>query len=154
MRVFGALIALALVSQTGCSALSGFHRDWRSGCCCASQGDITGCWDGCWESRCTGHHGKVRAIITRCDDTHYRARFHGTFFKVIPFGYEMTLTAVPQEGQYVLSGQKNLGKLAGGVYRFQGHATDSEFYADYTSDNDRGTFIMSRAGGSSCACTR
>lgn len=105
MRVFGALIALALVSQTGCSALSGFHRDWRS-CCCASQGDITGYWDGCWESRCTGHHGKVRAIITRCDDTHYRARFHGTFFKVIPFGYEMTLTAVPQEGRYVLSGQR------------------------------------------------
>lgn len=152
MRVFGALIALALVSQTGCSALSGFHRDWRSGCC-ASQGGITGCWDGCWESRCTGHHGKVRAIITRCDDTRYRARFHGTFFKVIPFGYEMTLTAVSQEGQYVLSGQKNLGRLAGGVYRFQGHATDSEFYADYTSDNDRGTFIMSRVNGG-CSCRR
>lgn len=154
-RFAPALIGLVLLASSGCSAVSGFRRDFNSPCCCASHGDgLAGCWEGCWESLCTGHHGDLQAIITKIDDTHYCARYHGNFFRFIPFEYSMTLTAVPDGDRLILSGQKDLGKLAGGVYRFTGYATESHFHADYSSCKDRGVFIMSRRGCNACSCCR
>ncbi|HVW39133.1 MAG TPA: hypothetical protein VHB99_17580, partial [Pirellulales bacterium] len=56
-----AAAALALIWCSGCSAVSGFHRDFNSPCCCASGEGLAGCWEGCWESHCSGHHGKLQA---------------------------------------------------------------------------------------------
>ena len=149
-----ALLVLALLASSGCSALSGFRRDWNSPCCCATGGDLSGCWEGCWESHCTGHHGKLQAIITKVDDSHYCARFHGTFFKFLPFEYSMLLSAQAEGDRYLLSGQKDLGKLAGGIYRYEGHATPNEFFANYNSSKDRGVFVMTRREATSCSCCR
>ncbi len=150
-----AAVALALLWLSGCSAVSGFRRDFNSPCCCNPCGDsLAGCWEGCWESHCTGHHGNLQAIITQVDETHFCARFHGSFFKFLPFEYEMMLTATPDGDRYLLSGQKNLGKLAGGVYRYEGYATADHFHANYFSSKDRGVFIMSRNGAAGCSCCR
>lgn len=143
MRIAGFLLAVTIVASSGCSLISGFHRDWNSPCLCANRGNVGGCWQGCWDSNCTGHTGNLKAIICRQDACHYEARFRGTFFKVIPFQYKMTLTAVPHDGHYDLSGQKDLGRLLG-VYRFRGHATANDFVAQYTSKDDSGRFLMSR----------
>ncbi len=150
-----AALALALLCFSGCSAVSGFRRDFNAPCCSNPCGDgLAGCWEGCWESHCTGHHGVLDAIITQVDANHYCVRFHGTFFKFVPFEYSIILTAQPDGERFILSGQKDLGKLAGGVYRFEGYATASHFHADYTSCKDRGVFIMSRRGGAACSCCR
>ena len=153
-RLALATVALTLLWSSGCSALSGFHRDFNSPCSCANGEGLAGCWEGCWESHCTGHHGKLQAIITQVDETHYCARFHGTFFKFLPFEYYMLLTATPDAERYALAGQKDLGKLAGGVYRYQGRATSTDFLANYTSCKDRGVFVMRRCGATSCSCCR
>jgi len=147
-----AVVALALVWCSGCSAVSGFQRDFNSPCCCATGEGLVGCWEGCWESHCTGHNGKLQAIITQVDETHYCARFHGTFFKFLPFEYYMLLSATPEGDGYQLAGQKDLGKLAGGVYRYEGRATSTDFLANYTSCKDRGVFVMRRRGCTSCSC--
>ena len=84
-----------------------------------------------------------RSDISRQDACHYEARFRGTFFKVIPFQYRMTLTAVRHDDHYDLSGEKNLGRLMG-VYRFRGYATSNNFVAHYSSKDDQGRFLMSR----------
>lgn len=140
------LVLLACCSS-GCSAVSGFHRDWRSPACCATDGsDLAGCWQGCWKSHTTGHQGKLQAIITRHDEHRYCARFHGTFVKVLPFEYSMSFTAAEAGEAQQFQGQKDLGRLAGGVYRFEGQATECDFVAHYTSCEDRGVFIMRRCG--------
>ena len=149
-----AFLVLALLASSGCSTVSGFRRDWNSPCCCAAGSDLSGCWEGCWESHCTGHHGKLQAIITKVDDSHYCARFHGTFFKFLPFEYSMLLSAQPEGDRYLLSGQKDLGKLAGGIYRYEGHATPNEFFASYNSSKDRGVFVMTRREATNCSCCR
>lgn len=143
MRTGGFLVVVALLTSSGCSLVSGFHRDWHSPCCCANRGDVGGCWQGNWDSQCTGHTGNLKAIISRQDACHYEARFRGTFFKVIPFQYRMTLTAVRHDDHFDLSGEKNLGRLMG-VYRFRGYATSNNFVAHYTSKDDQGRFLMSR----------
>ena len=143
MRTAALIAVVAIVSSSGCSIVSGFHRDWRC-CSCAPAGDkLDGCWQGCWDSQCTGHQGNLKAIICRQDACHYEARFRGTFFKVIPFQYRMTLTAVRHNDHYDLQGQKDLGRLLG-TYRFQGYATPTNFVARYTSKDDQGRFIMRR----------
>ncbi|HWB11134.1 MAG TPA: hypothetical protein VG826_18035 [Pirellulales bacterium] len=143
MKIASFILVVAVVTSSGCSLVSGFHRDWHSTCCCANRGDVGGCWQGCWDSQCSGHTGNLKAIISRQDACHYEARFRGTFFKVIPFQYRMTLTAVPHEDHYDLHGEKDLGRLLG-VYRFRGYATPKNFVAHYTSKDDQGRFLMSR----------
>lgn len=138
-----ASITLVLVASSGCSIVSGFHRDWHACRCCGNRCDVAGCWQGSWNSDCTGHEGNLKSIITRQDACHYEARFRGTFFKVIPFQYRMTLTATPHGSHYDLSGEKNLGRLLG-VYRFRGYTTPGSFVAYYSSKDDQGKFLMSR----------
>lgn len=149
-----AALAFSLLWSSGCSTLSGFHRDWNSPCCCAGGEGLAGCWEGCWESHCTGHHGKLQAIISKVDETHYCARFHGTFFKFLPFEYSMLLSATPAGDGFRLAGQKDLGKLAGGVYRYEGQATACDFLANYKSCKDRGVFVMRRRDCNQCSCCR
>ncbi|MEX0712786.1 MAG: hypothetical protein WD278_10580 [Pirellulales bacterium] len=143
-----ACLLAALAASSGCSLLSGFGRDWRACAChCSQRGSPAGCWEGCWESHCTGHNGKLKAIISRQGEDSYCARFHGTFFKLLPFEYSVRLNAYAEGDHYRLQGSKDLGRLAGGVYRFEGQADGQDFVARYTSSKDSGTFRMSRSGG-------
>lgn len=141
----GCLLLVALAGASGCVSLRGFRKDWNAGRCCAVPGDnLAGCWEGCWHSDCTGHKGKLKAIITRCDNGTYSARFGGTFFKVLPFAYRMSFTAEQEGDVSYFRGQKDLGKAAGGVYRFTGRADAQDFVAHYSSCKDKGAFIMRR----------
>lgn len=113
----------------------------------AAAVDLSGCWEGCWYSHCKRHKGKLRATLCRCGDSAYRADFSGTFFKILPFRYSVTLHAEPPEdGGVNLSGSQYLGRLFG-TFHFTGHATDSDFNATYTSCKDRGAFCMRRVCG-------
>jgi len=111
-----------------------------SNCCI----DLSGRWTcGSWRSYCTGHHGKLKGVLERncCGD--YDARFTGTFFKVVPFLYRVTLNVVEcRDGVVYFRGSKRLPML--GTFCYEGHATSCSFQFHYTTKKDRGVFQMSR----------
>lgn len=140
------LLALFSVTSTGCVCT--FERDWQA----AQQygipcDNLAGLWEGTWQSNYNGHHGKLRAIITRCGDGTYHARYHATFAVLIPYAYETTHTAIEQDGVTHFSGQEDLGCLAGGMYHTCGEADGCTFTARYQADTDHGIFRMCRATG-------
>lgn len=107
--------------------------------------DISGCWNcGSWHSCCTGHKGNLRAVIRRCDASHYECTFSGTFFKVIPFRYTVTLQVTRVEAGVVYFRASRNIPLFGGSFNCSGYATACKFHANYCSPKDRGTFTMSR----------
>lgn len=114
----------------------------------AAATDLSGCWEGCWESFCTGHHGPLKATFTRCDEVNYSVRFSGRFFKLIPFRYTTTLTVVEESADGVrLTGSSYLGRLMG-TFSYNASATDTDFVAGYSSCKDQGQFVLRRV----CCC--
>ncbi|HEX4131218.1 MAG TPA: hypothetical protein VHZ24_14355 [Pirellulales bacterium] len=151
-RVVSVLLLLGAVSAiVGCTPFSNF----RSQCECASckysgAADLSGCWEGTWCSQHSGHNGYLDAVITPCGGGKYHARFHATFFKFFSYEYETTLTAYAQDGVYHFSGQKDLGRIAGGMYYYNGTTTACDFYATYCSSKDHGVFKMRRKSCTAC----
>lgn len=121
----------------------------------ADAADMAGCWSGYWASHCSTHKGCLKAIITRCNESTYHVRFHATFFKFLSYEYEMTLQATQaDDGTYHFTGQKDLGRLAGGMYYYSGTATATTFTAHYHCCKDQGVFVMQRQAGCCSTCCK
>ena len=136
------LLLIALVLGSGCS----FNHEWKMAAATpASDTGLQGRWQGTWHSDANGHSGKLRCVVTKTDDAMYRARFHAKYMKVLSFGYTVFLKAEPTATNgYAFSGQANLGRLAGGVYHYEGHADTTNFFSTYSCKYDHGTFQMTR----------
>lgn len=154
MRWAAMSVAAGLVvgMMSGCGL--SFEHEWR-----AAKNDpvpcdqFAGLWEGTWESDYNGHTGKLRAIITKCDDGRYRAYYHATFAYVIPFAYETTHTATFQDGVTYFTGEEDLGYFAGGYYYYNGQTDGTSFVACYRADKDHGMFRMTRVStGCGCGC--
>lgn len=140
VRVSRRVVCVGLVAL----ALGGMSADTAraEGTCCPN---ITGCWNcGSWLSCCTGHKGTLRAVITQCDASHYRCTFSGTFLKVVPFRYTVTLTVTRVEADKIYFTASRKIPMFGGSFTTNGYATACRFHANYCSPKDRGTFDMSR----------
>jgi hypothetical protein len=100
-----------------------------------------GRWRGSWTSQSTGHRGPLKAHIRQLDHDSYRALFVGRFFVVIPFAYPARLDRVPGTcNQYTSTQQLPLV----GKYRMNAWITSHHFHAHFQSEEDSGTFQMSR----------
>lgn len=150
-----AVLTFALLA-TGCCS---FDRQWDDlqtcgFACPGPQAGPEGLWEGEWESCVNGHHGKLRAIIVRCGDSTYEARFHATFLGCIPYGSAVRLVASPSAEATHFQGQADLGWLAGGVYTYQGQADACRFFSTYCCEKDNGYFRMTRVscGGGCGTC--
>lgn len=137
-------MAFATLVLTGCST---FNYEWRQ----ATQkpaptDDITGRWEGRWNSEANGHNDKLRAIITAVDTNHYDVKFHAAYKKwiTVHFGYTVRMETRLSTNGVSFRGSENLGALAGGVYTYDGHADSTNFFSTYKSKYDRGTFEMTR----------
>ena len=86
----------------------------------------------------------MRAVITPVNDHQYQAHFHAFYKKVLTFSYTIVLDAVGPAEDVQLTGEADLGKLAGGVYRYEGRATPVDFTCKYSSKYDIGTFTLHR----------
>lgn len=136
-----------LVFLTGCR----FDRQWRqltraelAGTSAATDA-LSGRWEGNWVSEPTKHTGKLRAIITPIDERTYEALFDASYLAILRFGYGMQLHADRKShGVISFHGEENLGKLAGGLYRYQGTADGATFRCKYVADADHGYFEMTR----------
>jgi hypothetical protein len=147
-RVLPSIILLGLLGFTGCSS---FKREWKQTLAQPSPvpvSGITGPWEGTWLSDANGHQGPLRCLITQGTNGNYQAWFRAKYKKVITlsYAYTVSLEAIQsdQDQNVVFSGEEDLGKLAGGVYRYEGKVNQTRFYSTYRCKYDHGTFQMSR----------
>lgn len=140
-RTLGALAIFALL-VSGCSS---FNRAWKSaGREPAPSNSIAGRWEGRWRSDVNAHTGKLRCLISHQTNDLYAARFRATYRKVLNFSYTVPLRVEQGELVWNFHGTEDLGALAGGVYRYTGTASTTNFHATYDSKYDRGIFEMTR----------
>jgi hypothetical protein len=130
----------------GCSS---FDRDWDASPRGTSSDSLpTGCWEGTWHSDGNGHHGSLRCIVTRRENSEFDARYYATYsWWIIPFTFEYTvpLTIVRDGDAWHSRGSAELSCwIAGGVYEYEGRAAGDDFVASYRSDFDRGVFRLKR----------
>src|SRR3954469_15756454 len=136
-----AFIGIALC-VTGCST---FNYEWRREAKKPTPtNDVTGRWEGTWLSKANGHNGALRCLIWRETNDVLRARYYSTYGGWLHFGYTSFLRPHPGTNGVAFDGETDLGKLAGGVYKYSGYATPTNFFSTYKSKYDHGTFQMTR----------
>ncbi len=142
LRRLASLLAL-IACVTGCSS---FERQWKRAASAPADG-IAGRWIGRWHSDANGHNDQLRCIITPSTNGTYSARYHARYTKWalrFTFGYTVPLKVGNRDGRFEFTGESNLGWYAGGVYRYKGSATATNFTSTYDSKYDHGTFEMGR----------
>lgn len=133
-----------LLTASGCS---GFHRAWKveqSQAQATTSEALTGAWEGTWLSDANGHHGRLRALITQNPDGTYHAWYHAKYKRILSFAYSVDMEVHAITGGHTFKGEANLGRLAGGVYTYEGTATNGIYNATYDSKYDHGVFKMER----------
>ena len=145
MRTKGVFFALAMaVSLVGLTGCSSFHKEWKAATKAPIPTDsINGPWIGEWKSA-NGHHGSLKCVVTKASDTTYRAHYRARFLKIFRYTYAATLNGRETNGVVTLQGEADLGKLAGGVYKYEGTATPGEFKSSYSSKHDHGNYQLAR----------
>ncbi|MDP6903015.1 MAG: hypothetical protein QF406_01075 [Verrucomicrobiota bacterium] len=137
------LSCFALLLLGGCSS---FNREWKEAAQLPAQG-VEGRWIGRWHSDYNQHEGPLRCLITRKDGEIYHTRFHAKYklgFLTVGYPYDMDM-AISQDGKtYSFKGEANLGRLAGGVYRYDGNGTITRIDMNYRASKDFGTFKLER----------
>ena len=127
---------------SGCSSFNSDFKDQSVSF--VSGNDIKGPWQGTWRSETSRHNGELRCLVTARADGKYDARFQAKFFKYLSFRYTAVLEAQKAGEAWKFQGQADLGKLAGGIYRYEGEATPNHFFSKYESKKDHGIFEMKR----------
>ncbi len=138
LKVF--YLAVAIFVCTGCSS---FNRDWRKMPPEVSS-YIEGRWEGTWQSDSPGHAGRLRCLLTKVEEGKYEAKFHAKYKKVLGFGYTAILDGNTEAELFKFSGEADLGKLAGGIYRYDGKISPTNFFSTYKSKYDNGTLTLRR----------
>jgi len=105
---------------------------------------MAGRWEGKWLSDVNGHTGKLRGLLSPESDDRYVARYRATYGKIFHFSYTVRLTVQPHFAGWEFDGEEDLGKMAGGVYYYEGRASPTNFLSTYKSKYDHGTFEMHR----------
>lgn len=128
------LLAMLLIVGIASPAQSGILSGWGT----------TPRYAGTWESKTTGHHGRIRARVQQEDCCTYRVTFCGTFAGIIPFAYSvpMKVTGRSDDGTIYLHGHSRLPLFGD----FTAHAcmNGCHFNATYHSADDYGCFTMER----------
>jgi hypothetical protein len=106
--------------------------------------DIAGRWEGEWRSNKNNHHGRLRCVIHGFGNGAYAAHFKATYWKVLRFSYVVGLQGERTNNVFRFHSEVDLGKLAGGVYEYEGTVTPVRFSSTYRSRYDHGTFEMKR----------
>jgi hypothetical protein len=139
------LISISLLACCFSACSTAYNRAWKTFEDPSPDDAFTGKWRGHWTSGHNGHTGGLRAMITHEEGSAYKARFHATYAKFLQFAYTNILTAEPRgKGVITFKGENDLGKLAGGVFKYEGQVNGPHFKSSYTAKKDHGVFIMER----------
>ncbi len=135
-------VVLLLTLCCGCTSI--YNRKWERTTAQAGESySPVGKWEGKWESVTTGHRGKLRCIVTDTDSADYEFHFWATW-SLFAATWRLDLKTVSDEARTELRGEKNLGRLFGGIYSFEGTVEDDRFRADYRSSKDKGVLELNR----------
>ena len=141
-RIVFLLLSIVLL-VSGCST---FNRDWKKAGDQSFEG-MEGRWVGRWHSDYNQHNGALRCLITKREGNTYHTRFHAKYkwgLITVSYPYDMDMTLTPQGNTFRFTGQADLGKLAGGLYRYDGNGTIRRIDINYRADKDHGTFQLQR----------
>jgi hypothetical protein len=124
---------------------SSFQREWDASTnVVVPAGDISGRWEGTWQNSSNTYQDKMRAILTRVGPNEYVARFHAKYFKILSFAYQTTFKGSWEGNEFVFRGEVNLGWYAGGVYRYAGRISPTNFFSTYDNRHNSGTYTLKR----------
>ena len=144
MRARICLLLLSVILLFG--GCSSFNRDWNKAADQSFEG-MEGRWIGRWHSDYNQHNGVLRCLITKRKGETYHTRFHAKYklsFITVSYPYDMDMTLTPQGDTFIFTGQADLGKLAGGLYHYDGNGTVQRIDINYRADKDHGTFQLER----------
>ena len=130
--------ALAAVT-TNCA---GFRAAWEN---VTRPAGWEGRWEGEWRSEANGHHGALRCVLSKKSPQEIKAFFHGRYGKIFRVCYSVSLQARGAGDTFELSGQADLGELAGGIYEYDGTLGPGRFHCRYRCRYDHGDFEMKPA---------
>jgi hypothetical protein len=105
---------------------------------------LVGYWEGTWTSEVDDGSGKLTANIVKLDENRYRSVFVATYGGFIPFKQEVVVTADRSQVPWEFEGSSDLGWMAGGVFRYDGHSDGETFWSTYKSKSEKGVFEMRR----------
>jgi hypothetical protein len=144
MKNVGSII-VGLLLMFGMSGCSSFHKEWKAAIKAPiPSGSIDGPWAGEWRSDVNGHYGSLRCVVTQTSDTTYRAHFRAHFWKIFRFTYVAALNGRQTNSGVKFEGEAKLPKWAGGVYRYDGISTATDFRSSYASKDDHGNYQLRR----------
>lgn len=148
------VVPLLLLLAMGLAGCSSFNSKWSS---LADEpvasNSIIGRWEGKWISEVSGHEGRLRCIVEPSAATNsgtpttekFLFLFSAKWGPGIVSDYDIEMTVQPaNESGRAFEGDMDLG-LFMGVYRCKGRIVGDQFTATYNSDQDHGTFEMSRS---------
>jgi hypothetical protein len=135
------LVVLLALCLCGCSS---FNRDWkRAAITTGNEHTVAGRWEGGWSSS-GGHHGQLRCLMGQESNSVCQARFRATYGGIFHFTYTVPLEMQVHDIGWEFNGEANLGKLAGGVYYYEGRATTTNLISTYRSKYEHGEFELTR----------
>ena len=138
------LLTSLLLMLAGCGSLK-YGRAW-SAFETSGADPLEGRWQGVWRSEWNDHSGQLRCMLSREGPRRYLAWFHARYARIFSFQYKTVFTVTEdQAGMYRLEGEQDLGKLAGGLYRYAAAIQGDDFQATYEAANgDHGVFELLR----------
>jgi len=107
---------------------------------------LVGQWAGTWSSSSNGMGDSLCCNVSKSGDGKYEAVFEAVFGKIFTHRSTVTLSVEADGDTWRFRGEKDLGLLSGGVYRYEGRTDGQEFYSTYDSLLDKGVFRMKRVG--------
>lgn len=107
---------------------------------------VSGRWDGTWKSEASGHHGRLRCVISTPLNAKGEHEFfyHATWMGFLSGGYKATHQVETKGAVHAFKGEHKMPDWAGGLYHYDGTIQGNEFKAAYKSSSDHGTYTMKR----------
>ena len=140
-----ALVWMVLLSLgtilSGCSTV--YHAKWRKAAAKPTTNEPVGAWEGRWTSGVNGHNGKLRCIISDSPEGGYDFHFWARW-QIFAGTYHLQPEVIHEGESFRFQGTKNLGRLVGGEYSFDGRVNGDSFAATYKSRLDNGRFELMR----------
>ena len=72
------------------------------------------------------------------------AQFRASYGGIFHFTYTVPLEMQPHDLGWEFNGEANLGKLAGGVFYYEGRAASTNLISTYRAKHDHGRFELGR----------
>jgi hypothetical protein len=158
-RVLGFLCLASMAVMASCSSSNSFEDRWKATAAPMTANPaalLAGKWHGTWQSDANDYHGEMKSIVTltgpaiedKKEVQQYVASIELQFFNLNPVKqYDVKLNATKMaDGRIHFEGVKDLGYYEGGLCTYDGYVDPkkNEFFCEYNSHKDVGTFLMDR----------